>query len=391
MAHNDSGPQSVYHTVNTGSVDWKDAGLAQFAVNALVIANQSNWENEFRRLMDQVHQLNLMPNTLKCILGLFEASGFIHQPGVKEWITVSDVVSYMNENCHDGQIALVKADHKYPFMAIVPHGYSSYGPVDEKRDSYHCYGLLCDPGYYISDIWIRWADGQDHSPVKRRRRNSTGKAKNYVPPSDHEAFHYLQKNPKERIGDCVIRAFAGALDISWNEAMDRITAASGNANTTVNIASVYTKLLEQECFTRRSPMRKHGKKLTGKEFCRELDKVLLNGERVFAYVGRCHVAAVLPFIEMGKTHYKIVDGWDSSDRLIGEYWIKEPTRQEGLLTVEKEVSAGTYITHPIFGRGRVQSVHHSGWISIDFPKGGFRVLDCRWVKHHCVIEGPSGA
>lgn len=384
--NNKGSTQSVCRTVNTGSVDWRKAGLAQFAVNALVIANQSTWNDEFLELMDQVHQLNLMPNDLKCILALYEARGFIRQPGIKGYIKVEDVIRYMNANCHDGQIAIVKANQKYPFMAIVPGGYSKFDPTQDCEEGYHCYGILCSPGYYISDIWIRWADGQDHSPVKRRK-GRTAKEKKIVIPPDHEAFHYLQKNPKERIGDCVIRAFAAVLDISWNEAMDRIASASGNENTTVNTATVYHQLLKQEGFSRRSPMHMNGKKLTGKEFCRELDKVLLNGERVFAYVGRNHVAAVLPFAEHGTTHYKIVDSWDSSDRLIGDYWIKEPTRQEGFMTIEKVMLVGTYVTHPLFGRGKVQSVHRSGWVAINFPNGGFRVLDCRWVKHNCVIEG----
>ena len=383
--HKDS-TQSVYRTFNTGSIDWRNAGLAQFAVNALVIANHSTWNDEFHGLLEQVHQLHLMPNDLKCILALYEARGFIRQPGIKGYIKVEDVVNYMNANCHDGQIAIVKANQKHPFMAIVPGENSKNVPTWDRGNGYHCFGLLCSPRYSISDIWIRWADGQDHSPVKRRK-GRTGKKKNLSIPADHEAFHYLQKNPPERIGDCVIRAFAAALDISWDEAMDRIASASNNENTTVNTAPVYHQLLKKEGFSKRSPMHINGKKLTGKEFCRELDKMLLNGERVFAYVGRNHVAAVLPFIEHGTTHYKIVDSWDSSDRLIGDYWIKEPTREEGRMSIEKVMLVGSYVTHPLFGRGKVQSVHRSGWVAIDFPKGGFRVLDCRWIKHNCIIEG----
>lgn len=379
------GTQSIYHTVNTSSVDSQEAGLAQFAVNAMVIANQSSWNDEFLGLMEQVHQLNLMPNDLKCILAMYEARGFIRQPGVKGCIRVKDVIHYMNTNCHDGQIAIVKANQKYPFMAIVPEGYSKFDPTHDRAGGYHCYGLLCSPGYSISDIWIRWADGQDHSPVKRRK-GRTAKEKKIAVPPDHEAFHYLQKNPTKRIGDCVIRAFASVLDISWNEAMDRIAAASGNENTTVNIATVFHQLLKQEGFSKRSPMRVNGKRLTGKEFCRELDKVLHNGERVFANVGCSHVAAILPFVEHGTTHYKIVDCWDSSDRLIGDYWIKEPVRQESSMNIEKVMPVGAYVTHPLFGRGKVQSVHRSGWVAIDFPKGGFHVLDYRWIKNNCIIE-----
>lgn len=378
--------QTIYYVVNKSLATIKYPGLSQFAVNALAIANRSSWQTEFGALMQQVHSLKLMPNDLKCVLALFEANGFVRQPGIKGWITVDDVVKQMNEQCKDGQIALVKVSNSRQFAAILPYHYNEYGVAPNDGSRYHAYGLLPASRYAVSDIWIRWADGQDHSPVKRRK-GRTAKEKKIVTPPDHEAFHYLQKNPKERIGDCVIRAFAAVLDISWDEAMDRIASASGNENTTVNTASVYHQLLKKEGFSRRSPMQVNRKKLTGKVFCRELDKVLLNGERVFAYVGRNHVAAVLPFVENGTTRYKIVDSWDSSDRLIGDYWIKEPTREEGRMSIEKVMLVGSYVTHPLFGRGKVQSVHRSGWVAIDFPKGGFRLLDCRWIKHNCIIEG----
>ena len=380
--------QSIYYVVNKCSATLKHPGLAQFAVNALAIANQADWEKEFDALMQQVHLLNLMPNDLKCILALFEANGFIRQPGVKGWITVDDVVKHMNAQCTNGQVAIAKVRNSRQFVAILPYHSGEYGIAPDDGSRYHAYGLLPASRYAISDIWIRWVDGKDHSPVKRRKGRSAKERKITIPP-DHDTFHYLQKNPKERTGDCVIRAFAAALNVTWDEAMDKLTAASDHSNTTVNNALVYTQLLKKEGFHHRSPMRIHNKLLTGKEFCHELDKILLHGEKVFAFVGRNHVAAILPFLENGTTHYKIVDSWDSSDRLIGEYWVKEPTREEGRMSIEDVILVGTYVTHPLFGRGKVQSVHQSGWAAIDFPEGGFRVLDCKWIKHNCIIEGIS--
>lgn len=377
--------QSVYHVVNTSTVDWRRADSAQHAVNALVIANQSTWDMEFDRLMEQVHQLHLMPHNLKCVLALYAASGFIRQPGIKDRVTVRDVIDYMNKNCHDGQVALVKASQKDLFMAIVPGGYSKYDPNQDCKDGYHCYGIHAYPDCDISDIWIRWADGQDHSPVKRRKGRAAKEKKFTVRP-DHETFHYLQKNPTERTKDCVIRAFAAILDISWDEALDRITAASGKENTTINIPNVYHQLLKQEGFSPRPPMKVKGRMLTGKEFCRELDKVLLNGERVFAYLRRNHVAAVLPFVDHGETHYKIVDCWDSTDRPVVEYWIKGPALQEEVMPTEDVIPVGAYVTHPLLGRGKVQSVHSSGWVEIDFPRGGPGMFDCKWIKRNCEIE-----
>lgn len=379
--------QPAFYTVNTGPTSVRYPGLSQFAVNAMVIANQSSWEEEFRRLLEQVHRIHLMPNEQRCAYALLEAGGFIRQPGIKEFVTVGDVVSRMNAQCTDGQIAIVRCNYPGVIIAIVPDSCDKYIPAPADGQRYHAYGLKGRCGYVVSDVWVRWADGQDHSPVKRRKGHGCARKKEHQALEDHEAFHYLQKNPTHFTGDCVIRAMASACgDISWEEAMDRIAAASNYANTTVNQRDIYLQLLQQEGFVKRAPMKVGGRKLTGKAFCRELDRMMHRGERIFAEVGRSHVAAVLPFTEDGVTRYKIVDCWDSTDRLIDDYWVKEPVQQAPPTPPAGSLAAGDSIVHPTYGSGRIENIHPAGWMTVRWADGSTRMLSSKWVVSNCGVE-----
>lgn len=401
----------IFRVINNSSGNVRFPSAAQSAVNAMTLADQTSWDEAFGALMDQVHRLNLMPDNVRCIQAMFEADGFIRQPGVRDWVSVADVVRYMNENCHDGQIAIVRGVYSAGYVTVAPAGSlaGSEGFADPKR--YHACGMRSMLNTRINDVWVRWADGEDHSPVKRRKgRGGKREKAEKAPPADHETFHYLQKNPRERTGDCVIRAFAALLDVSWDEAMDRLTAASDGSNTTVNSIDVYRELLRQEGFERRSPVVINGRRITGKAFCREMDRRQLGGARIFAHVGRSHVAAVIPFTEDGETHYKIVDSWDSTDRCIGEYWILYPPGQEPLWRnppAEEPASreeprqepdsravpipVGVCLIHPRFGRGTVRAAHPAGWVTVDFSDGASRQLDSKWVMKHCRMDGSAGA
>lgn len=377
-------------TFNTGSAILQYPGLAHYAVNALAIANQSSWEEEFALLMEQVHRLSLMPNDMKCILAMLEARGYIRQPKPKDWYSVTDVVDYMNEHCTQGQRVIVKTNFFRGFYAIVPEQCAKFGPGFTDGRRYHFFGLDTLSGAQISDIWVRWADGQDHSPVKRRKGRKAS-PKTRTPPTDHECFRYLQKNPQTSTGDCVVRAVAALLDIGWDEAMDRLAAVHNGAVTAVNDDAVYPLLLEKEGFERRKPMQINGKLPTGQEFCRELDRKLRGGEKVFAYVGDHHVAAVLPFREENGIHYKIVDSWDCSKRKFGAYWVKAqprsscPPRPAGMPVNPDRLKPGQCILHPKFGRGKISRLQPAGLVVIDFQQDQ-RILASKWVLENCFME-----
>lgn len=354
------------------------------AVNALALAEGISWDEAFEKLMIQVHKLKRMPEEPKCAYEMLEAAGFIRQPGVKEH-TVNDFLDYMNGNCTAGQVAIVKTVYGNRFILLAPNEGAPDG-----SGRYCAYTIAKCANMRVSDVWVRWADGLDHSPV-RRRKGSAGSRSRRKTPADTDRFHYLQKNPQCVTGDCVIRALAAVLDISWDEAMDRVLEETGPVSTLVNMPSLYEKYLKKEGFQRRKPPADGGKPMRGSDFCRQMDSLCRDGQRIFAQVGRGHVAAVLPAEENGTTHYNIVDIWDCTDRWIVEYWVSashpEPAAAEKTEPQRSrmEPAAGRRITHPGFGTGVIRGVY-SGWLEAEFEKYGLRMLQCKWVREHCRIQ-----
>ena len=355
-------------------------------LNAMMIANGSSWETEFKQLLQAVKNLFLMPNDSKCVRAYLAANAFVHQPGITQRVRINDVISCMNLFCHDGQEAIV-ALHGTPTEYILISSNFTEGITSELDNTsrYQAYGYR-NPAYRtdITDIWVRWQDRKDHSPVKRKTRMPQAK-KPRPHPADHECFQFCQKNQKESTGDCVIRAIASACDFSWEETIDRLAEGTHYISTTINSPDIYETYLKQIGFERRPAMLRNGKKLDGNEFCKELDKVLHLGETVFANVGRSHVAAVLPFKENGMTHYKIVDSWDSTSRKIGEYWIKPVPVNDATSSAKERCSVGSVIVHPVYGRGRVIDIHALGWATVLFPQHGERRLDIRWLLQNCTF------
>jgi len=381
----DTSSKPEFYIVNTCPCSTIYPSLPMSAINAMVIANQSSWDEEYQALMKQVHALSLMPSDPKCAMAMFEAGGFIRQPSIRDYISAEEVINHMNSICADGQTAIIRIRNSLCFIAIVPSGFSKFRPENYADTACHAYGFPCNLRCSVSDIWVRWADGQDHSPKKRRKgRHAPGKPRKL--PENHLAFEYVQKNPQgNRIGDCVIRAMASVLDTSWDEAMDKLTAVANPGDFTINRQDVYGLLLEKEGFEKRAPLRRFGKTLTGEEFCREMSLIFHQGERIFAHVGSSHAAAIVPFREDGVTRYKIVDSWDSSSRKIDEYWVKKPSGQDRKQKAEDLMPVNSYIIHPLYGRGKIQSHHQSGWTAVNFPEG-FHVLSTKWIAGNCTIE-----
>lgn len=376
------------------SADKKDGtfhgGRAFTALNALMVANQWSWEETYRSLLDQAHSLSLMPDDPKCIKAMLRTQGFVQQPGVKGEVTIEDVCRGMNERCHDGQIAIIETDKGWfsgGMYAVVPESHGAFIGGACRVSRYQCVGENYPEQNRVREVWVRWADREDHSPVRRRTGHGrTGRSRQA--PESHAAFHHYQANPAgNSIGDCSVRAVASAFGITWDEAMERLAGSAGHTATAINTSANINKTLEKEGFLPCPAVKVNGKQLTGKEFCREMAARYHNGEKILAYVGKSHVAAVLPFEEDGAAVYKIVDSWDSTDRKIGVYYVKPvpqppaPAREKGA-SLEK-LAVGTRLIHPVFGEGTVDEDSGTGWVDIVFARGGRRKLDAKWVLRNC--------
>ncbi len=138
--------------------------------------------------------------------------------------------------------------------------------------------------------------------------------------------------------------------------------------------------------------------LTGKQFCEEMNHTFSNGEKIFAFVGRSHVAAILPYIDADyKVHYRITDSWDSSDRKIGEYWVSTsmeniqktvPGSVDLLQKPDMPISVGTTVTHPKYGCGNIiQIVEKSNdlILEIEFSRVGTKKISKSWLDSNCKV------
>lgn len=284
------------------------------AVNAAAFAAGISWHEAFAVLIAQSHALCKMPHDDPCIFAMLRQLGLFQQPSAGQPSRLADLCAQLNQHCQSGVTAVVMtAGHC--FSAILPVQ-TADGVRYKARDVYNC------ALYRIERVWLRWPDGQDHSPVKRRAGGKPRKSSR-TPPADHSAFHYYQANPAGNLtGDCVVRAIAAVNQITWHQAMDELVIWAGRGYATINRIDVYHGLLKGYGFTYYPPLLRGSRKLTGIQFCAEMNRRFHQGERVFAFCGRNHVVAVLPFEEPGGFRYRIVDSWDSSRREIAGYWVR---------------------------------------------------------------------
>lgn len=174
------------------------------------------------------------------------------------------------------------------------------------------------------------------------------------------------------------------MEISWSEAVD-LLAEEGDS--TINHGPVYKDLLRKKGFMQHKALLCNGRKLNGKDFCAEMTRRYHSGERIFAHLGRCHAGAILPVKDSeDRIVYKIHDSWDSTNRLVGEYWVQ-------LVTSNKEVSKsipaessnsskiGDTIEHPTFGKAVVADIDKD-IMTVTFEKGQKRLSDA-WIAVIC--------
>ena len=264
----------------------------------------------------QAHLRGVLPSTQICVTGALNELGFIKQSKRLEVRNIGELLEHLNNNPYFGATVIVKILYGN-LVAIVPTPNTN---LDQPKYVIHEAYRDVRSREAIDGLWIRWPDKLDHSLVSKRkigdRKPESQKYAKRVYP-DHPGYHRFQVNPLNKMtGDCVVRAFAGVCEISWHEALDRLASFH---SLHVNAREVYYKALEREGFVGYCPVNKGKKRLRGVEFCQLLNKKLTHGERVFAHVGRSHVAAIAPVAGRG---YCILDNWDSSDRTIGYFWIR---------------------------------------------------------------------
>lgn len=137
-------------------------------------------------------------------------------------------------------------------------------------------------------------------------------------------FRFYNANPKGRItGDCRIRAICTATNTDYNKVvMDlaRIQCETGYDQCTNQGIDILMK--EYGWLKMKQPRKANGKKYTGEEFCKMLNKEQCNYEGIVANLGGYHTVAIMPTHLDTNENWKVFDIWNSTDECIGNYWIK---------------------------------------------------------------------
>ena len=285
------------------------------AIQCVAAAGITDWQTAFDKQITNAKKLGLMPADFNVMRETLQSFGFILQGTAIEGKYASEVLSCLCKLVTDATVFLQVPDYMYVGGYLVA--------VQIRDGQYYLINLPSSKSFpdwsKVSHVWIHWSDGIDKSPYPRQAPRKTKKEKNRKPHLEAPYYKPFQPNPFcNNTGDCVVRAIAGVMDISWNEVVDMLAEEK---NATVNLTTVYSAVLRKKGFVHHHPLVRNGRRLDGKAFCEEMNKLYHNGERILAHVGRLHVAAIVPSTTDGKTSYTIMDSWNSSKRLIGEYWV----------------------------------------------------------------------
>lgn len=127
-------------------------------------------------------------------------------------------------------------------------------------------------------------------------------------PNDTDVFQYYNANPKnKRTSDCVTRAICTALNQTYEQTVEELTAFWLKTGYEMSDVKCFGKYLESKGWIKnRQPRKEDNTKLTGKEFAKTFKGVCV------ANIGGNHTVCI--------KDGKVVDIWNSTDGCIGNYW-----------------------------------------------------------------------
>lgn len=381
MQNNDIRKETfVYRDTGMASADARD--LAASAVNAMTIALNGSWEENMDCLFRQAHTLGLMPADRKCVEAMLREKGFVLQPGKKDKPTLEEVRQAMSKQCRSGEIAVALTPlycHYGHMTALMPHCVESTDQIVYKLED-----TMDRRNWEVNQLWIRWPDGEDHSPVKRRSGTRKATQKAVKLPEETESFAYFQPNPLgNRIGDCTLRALSAVCEIDWHEALDRFR--KHNCTVTNRDDQIRQTLIDSGLSRYQLPAPKT--RLTAAQFCDRMSVLAKKGERFYLWVGDSHVAAALPYEqEDGSVRYRITDSWDCTKRYVKECWVKVSQQEEPAEKKEAVFLLGARLLHPGFGEGTIRKMQETSQcilLEVEFEAVGSKMLAGSWVKENC--------
>lgn len=130
--------------------------------------------------------------------------------------------------------------------------------------------------------------------------------------ANYKYFQYFQPNPDPATnrGDCVIRAFCAACQEDWLAIFDELVILARKRYTILNDMDVVKEFLDNHGFTPCTISVRNGKK-------RPTMQTLIKQYPNHIIIGRCSKHIICA------RGGKVRDLWDSSQRPLYKYWIKQ--------------------------------------------------------------------
>ena len=338
------------------------------AINSVAIITEKSWQELCRSLIEQAHFRCNLPSYKTCITDMLRANGF--KP-VHDKLTLRETVKKLNAEYDLGKSYIVKLSGG-GYYALVP---------DPNRQRYAFKG--CRPASVsferrkLGKLWV-YIPGTDNRTWITR----TTEPKRKIPTA--QALERKNENPDGRlIGDCAVRAVATVLECSWHDAVDVLAQTANYEDPTINSRTNINNTLMRMGFIKLAGIASGKKFVTGTQICQIFDQKYKNGERIFAYLGNHHCAAIIP---MGAAGYKIQDTWDSTERQVIEYWVRAYDKKEIKPSPEQivtEYKVGAVIWHPVYGNGVVNSITNKESrevLEIFFDTVGVKKINAEWLR-----------
>ena len=352
---------------------WLDE--ATTAVNAAAIVTGVPWQDLVRCLMEQAHLRNNMPTYKTCVTDMLRVNGLASRPAPAS-------LGQLLEDCRTDPARpsfVVKLRYR-SYYALVPSGTDDCAYVI-KGCTFR--GSQLSARADVEELW-QFEPGTDNRTGITRR--GFRRDRRY---QDHKEFTAVNVNPGENyVGDCAVRALCTVLERTWHEAIDLLAEVNEYIDPGINSTANINAALIHLGLERNRAMRRNGLLMSGKDFCDQMTYTYHNGERIFAYVGRSHCAAILPFREPdGTVRYKIQDTWDSTSHTIGDYWVYAPKETKKAAAgapraMAGDLSVGSALVHPQFGEGTVVAVN-GNVIEAEFPSVGVKKIARSWLMKNC--------
>lgn len=373
-----------YREVNRHPNNKRRLETVDSVLHSICCTDHISWKEAFRRLIHSSALQGTMPHDRHSIRAMLSESGFFLQAGAYANRPVLSIIQECNERFHDDEqviVNLLDSPNHGRYMPVIPVRTNGIAHYELQYPSNY-------QDYRAYEVWIRWKDRQDHSIAPRRKSGKTAKKKEMTA-QNHETLVAFNENPTDNlVGDCAVRALAGVLEISWEEAAWKLVEAGDYVCTHINENDNIEKCLAKEGFEKHGPLIKNGRTLNGKQFCELIHDMFQAGTRLYAYPGHHHAVAILVF----DGDYKIVDTWDSTSKPITGYWVKYPERQQRRKTPEPdkqdvpakltELTVGTKVLHKVYGVGEVTDLKDTTAI-IQFHNHVEKKLGIEWVIANC--------